>query len=301
MTEHFDSHCHLTDTAFRDDREAVLHRAAAAGVTRAVTIASSVADARAAIALVLGSLEAADRPVQATDGPARAAGEAAHRGGATGGAAEPRAAARAARPLRPRLWCTAGIHPHEAGAAASGDLEAIRELAAAHEEVVAIGETGLDYHYDNAPRPVQRRLFDAHLTLASELALPIVVHAREADADIAAALSGMPRGVTGVLHCFTGGTRAFERASAAGWYVSFSGIVSFGSFAAADLLREVPGDRLLVETDAPYLAPHPVRGHRNEPANVVHVADAVARHLGIDGREVARRATENACRLYGVA
>jgi TatD DNase family protein len=268
VTEHFDSHCHLTDTAFRDDREAVLHRAAAAGVTRAVTIASSVADARAAIALVLGSLGAADGP---------------------------------ARPLRPRLWCTAGIHPHEAGAAASGDLQAIRELAAAHEEVVAIGETGLDYHYDNAPRPVQRRLFDAHLALASELALPIVVHAREADADIAAALSGMPRGVTGVLHCFTGGTRAFERASAAGWYVSFSGIASFGSFAAADLLREVPGDRLLVETDAPYLAPHPVRGRRNEPANVVHVAGAVARHLGIDGREVARRATENACRLYGVA
>ena len=284
MREHFDSHCHLTDTAFREDREAVLHRAGAAGVTRVVTIASSVADARAALALVRGAPGRGDAGGQPA---ADVAGQAAD------------AAGQAAAGLR--LWCTAGIHPHEAGRAAEGDLAELRELAASNAEVVAVGETGLDYHYDNAPRPVQRRLFDAHLALAAELALPVVVHARDADADIAAALGSMPPGVAGVLHCFTGGRQAFERAGAAGWYVSFSGIASFASFEAADLLREVPENRLMIETDAPYLAPQPVRGRRNEPANVVHVAEAVRRHLDVDSHEIARRTTENACRFYGVA
>ncbi len=163
-----------------------------------------------------------------------------------------------------------------------------------------MGETGLDYHYDNAPRPVQRALFDEHLVLASETGLPVVVHAREADDDVAAALRGMPAGTLGVLHCFTGGERAFDEAMAAGWYVSFSGIASFGSFDAADFLREVPGDRLLVETDAPYLAPVPRRGRRNEPAYVVHVVEAVARHLGEEPDAVALRTADNARRFYGV-
>ena len=256
MIEYFDSHCHLTATAFREDREAVLLRASDAGVTRIVTIASDVADAEAALAL------------------ARA---------------------------RPGLWSTAGVHPHEAGAADPADLGRVRALAVEHEEVVAIGETGLDYHYDNAPRPVQRRLFEAHLALGAELSLPVVVHAREADEDVAAALRAMPSGTVGVLHCFTGGARAFGEAMAAGWYVSFSGIASFRSFEPVDLLREVPADRLLVETDAPYLAPVPNRGRRNEPANVVHVAEAVAGHLVAEADEVARRTTENARRFYGVA
>ena len=255
----FDSHCHLTDAAFRDDREAVLLRASEAGVTRLVSIASNVADAREALAL------------------ARAA---------------------AGRPTR--IWCTAGVHPHEAGRAAPGDLDAIRALAA-EPEVVAVGETGLDYHYDNAPRDVQRRLFDEHLALGAETGLPVVVHAREADDDVAAALRAMPPGTRGVLHCFTGGDAAFVEAMAAGWYVSFSGIASFKSFGAVERLREVPSDRLLVETDSPYLAPIPNRGRRNEPAFAAHVVEAVARHLGADPGEVARRTTENACRFYGVS
>ena len=167
--------------------------------------------------------------------------------------------------------------------------------------MVAVGETGLDYHYDNAPRAVQRRLFDAHLELGGELDLPVVVHAREADEDVAAALTNAPAAVAGILHCFTGGPLAFEAAMERGWYVSFSGIASFKSFGPVDLLRAVPDDRLLIETDAPYLSPVPKRGRRNEPAHVVHVAEAVARHLGTTGEEVARRATENACRCYGVA
>lgn len=255
MIEYFDSHCHLTDAAFRDDREAVLHRASEAGVTRLVTIASDVADAVAALEL------ARDRP---------------------------------------GVWCTAGVHPHEAGKAAPTDVDAVRELATGHAEVVAIGETGLDFHYDHSPRAVQTELFEAHLALGAETGLPVVVHAREADPEIAAALRAMPKGTMGVLHCFAGGEAAFAEAMAAGWYVSFSGIASFGSFKAADLLRQVPADRLLVETDSPYLAPVPHRGRRNEPALVVHVVEAVARLLDSTPTELAARTTGNARRFYGV-
>jgi TatD DNase family protein len=256
VIEYFDSHCHLTDAAFREDREAVLLRASEAGVTRAVSIASDVADAHAALALARG---------------------------------------------RKGLWCTAGVHPHEAGKARAGDLDAVRALATENDEVVAIGETGLDFHYDHSPRSVQEDLFRAHLALGAETGLPVVVHAREADERIAAALRAMPAGTMGVLHCFTGGDAAFAEAMAAGWYVSFSGIASFGSFRAADRLREVPRDRLLVETDSPYLAPVPARGKRNEPALVVRVVEAVARHLDMDAGELARTTTENACRFYSVS
>lgn len=255
MIEYFDSHCHLTDAAFRDDREAVLHRAVEAGVKRLVTIASDVSDARAALDFARG---------------------------------------------RPGVWCTAGVHPHEAAKAGPGDIDAVRELATGHDEVVAIGETGLDFHYDHSPRAVQASLFEAHLALGAETRLPVVVHAREADQEIAAALRSMPPGTTGVLHCFTGGDAAFAEAMAAGWYVSFAGIASFKSFGAIDRLREVPPDRLLVETDSPYLAPVPHRGRRNEPALVVQVVDAVARHLDVPATELARRTTENARRFYGV-
>jgi TatD DNase family protein len=254
VSEYFDSHCHLTDAAFRDDREAVLRRAHDAGVTRIVTIASTAEDAEDARRLAEG---------------------------------------------RTGVWCTAGIHPHEAGAAKSGAIDRIR-AAAAETAVVAIGETGLDYFYDNAPRDVQRRLFAAHLALAAELRLPVVVHARDADDDVAAALREMPDGTSGVLHCFTGGEKAFTEAMSRGWYVSFSGIASFKSFEPIELLRRVPEDRLLIETDAPYLAPAPKRGRRNEPANVVHVAAAVARHLGVEPDDLARRTTANARRFYSV-
>jgi len=200
---------------------------------------------------------------------------------------------------RPGLWCTAGVHPHQAGEAASDAAERVRELAG-HPEVVAVGETGLDYHYDHSPRAVQQHLFDQHLGLGAELDLPVVVHAREADDDVAAALRRAPDGVRGVLHCFTGGDRAFETAMAMDWYVSFSGIASFGSFGAVELLRAVPRDRLLVETDSPYLAPVPYRGTRNEPARVVDVARAVAEHRGMEPQELAALTTRNALRFYGL-
>ncbi|MHB1192287.1 MAG: TatD family hydrolase [Longimicrobiales bacterium] len=253
MIEFFDSHCHLTDAAFRDDREAALLRAREAGVAGLVTIASTLDDAGDALALARS-----------------------HEG----------------------VWCTAGVHPHEAGGAPADAEQRLREMAVLP-EVVALGETGLDYHYDHAPRPVQRRLFDLHLALGAECGLPVVVHAREADDDIASALRAAPGATRGVLHCFTGGARAFEEALARGWHVSFSGIASFRTFAVAELLREVPADRLLVETDSPYLAPVPFRGKRNEPAFVPHVAAAVAAHLGESVEAVAARTTANARSFYG--
>lgn len=261
MIEYFDSHCHLTATAFRDDREAVLRSAREAGVTRLVTIASNLEDARAALDVVRSAVERTDEI--------------------------------------PSIWSTAGVHPHDAGEADPSDLEGIEALLA-DEAVVAVGETGLDYYYDHSPRAEQRTSFDAHLELAGRYDLPVVVHAREADADIAAALRSMPTGTRGVLHCFTGGPKAFEEAMRADWYVSFSGIASFKSFEAVDLLREVPRDRLLIETDSPYLAPVPKRGRRNEPGYVPFVARAVAERLSLDVEEVAERTTENAKRMYGV-
>jgi len=198
------------------------------------------------------------------------------------------------------IWSTAGVHPHAAGDAAPDALDRVRAIATEHAEVVAIGETGLDFFYDTAPRDVQRDLFDRHLALGAELGLPVVVHAREADVEVADALDRMPQGTRGVLHCFTGGPLAFERALAADWYVSFSGIASFKNFGAIDFLRRVPEDRILIETDSPYLAPIPHRGKRNQPTFVPRVAEAVAGHLERSVDDVARITTENACRFYGI-
>jgi TatD DNase family protein len=198
------------------------------------------------------------------------------------------------------VWAAVGVHPHIADRTDPGVLARIALLAATP-EVVAVGETGLDYHYDHAPRDAQRRSFLAHLDLAERLDLPVIVHSRSADSDTAAVLRDAAAGrVRGVLHCFDGGPALLDAALEAGWYVSFSGVVTFKNYAGADLLRAVPADRLLVETDSPYLAPVPMRGKRNEPAFVRHVAEAVAAHRGVPFEGVARTTTENACTLYGI-
>ncbi len=174
------------------------------------------------------------------------------------------------------VYAAIGIHPHIADRTDPGILERITELAN-ELGIVAIGETGLDYHYDNAPRDAQRRSFHQHIELAGELDLPVIVHSRSADADTAAALRDAAAAeIRGVLHCFDGGAALLDAALEAGWFISFSGIVTFRNYAGADLLRATPGDRLLVETDSPYLAPIPMRGKRNEPAFVRHTAEAVA-------------------------
>lgn len=196
----------------------------------------------------------------------------------------------------PGVWATAGLHPHEADRFGPEALGRLEELAS-REEVVAIGETGLDYHYDNAPPEVQRAAFEAQVGLAGELGLPVVVHSREADADTAAVIRGAGTRVRGVLHCFTGGDDLLDAALEAGWYVSFSGIATFGSWDGAARVARVPPRRLLIETDSPYLAPVPERGHRNEPAFLVHICRAVARQRDAEVSEIAE-ATRAAARAF---
>lgn len=247
----FDSHLHLTAARFDEDREEVLDRARAAGVSEMVTIASDPTDARAAIEL------------------------ASERSG---------------------LWATAGLHPHEA-AGTSDDVLSDVEALAADDAVVALGETGLDFHYDHAPRDAQLANFRAHLELAERTDLPVVVHSRSAEAETAALVSEFGDRVSGVLHCFSGGEALLATALEAGWYVSFSGLVTFVPELEA-AVREAPADRVLIETDAPYLAPAPKRGRRNEPAFLTHTCARVAEIRDVAFDEMAAVTRRNARRFY---
>ena len=211
-------------------------------------------------------------------------------------AADSRAAARLAE-SHAGMWCSAGVHPHSASNAAAS-LSAVRDLAA-RPACVAIGETGLDYHYDNALREEQRRSFVAHAQLAADFELPLIVHSRDAEVDTAAFVRESGGEVRGVIHCFTGSAELMAEAIEAGWLVSFTGVASFKSFDAS-LVRDVPADRYMIETDAPYLAPVPKRGRRNEPAFASHVAEAVSRIRGEPLEQVARDSWENASRFYGL-
>ncbi|HEY8527315.1 MAG TPA: TatD family hydrolase [Acidimicrobiales bacterium] len=195
------------------------------------------------------------------------------------------------------VWATAGVHPHEAKRGLDGLAELLDEP-----EVVAVGECGLDYHYDHSPRAVQREVFAAQIALAHERDLTLVIHTREAWADTfdVLAAEGVPERT--VLHCFTGGPDEARRCLDLGGYLSFSGIVTFPS---ASELREAaalcPRDRLLVETDSPYLAPVPHRGRRNRPALVPLVGAAVGEAQGVDVAAVAEATWANAERVYRLA
>ena len=197
---------------------------------------------------------------------------------------------------RPGLSATAGVHPHEA-TTWSPDAAARLMALLALPEVVAVGETGLDYHYEHSPRVAQRRAFEAQLALAAALGKPVVVHARDADDDMAAMLARAR--VTLVLHSFSSGPKLFEAGMAIDAYFSFSGMITFKNWAPAVPLTAYPPIRLLVETDAPYLAPVPHRGKRNEPAYVRDVAEALARARAESPDAVARQTTDNARRLFG--
>ena len=198
----------------------------------------------------------------------------------------------------PLLRWTAGIHPQDA---ASFDAAAhVPALAALLDTgAVAIGECGLDYHYDDAPRDRQRDAFEAQLQLAADRDLPVIVHTRDAEGDTALMLDRAARdGVVGVLHCYTGSAALAERALSYGWYVSFSGIITFRNWTDLALLRLVPDARLLVESDAPFLAPVPRRGKRNEPAWVVHTIERLAEARGVSAELLADRCRENTERLF---
>ena len=199
------------------------------------------------------------------------------------------------------VWFSAGIHPHEAGNEAQAcDIDAIM-AAADHPRCVAIGEAGLDYHYDYAPRERQAASFRAQITAARQLGLPIIVHAREADQDIAEIIEDeMDKGAfTGVLHCFSSGTELAKRALNVGFYVSFSGILTFKSAETIQqVAREAPADRIMVETDAPFLAPVPMRGKSNEPAYTSHTLAKLAELRDMQVDDMARVTRANTVRLF---
>jgi len=193
------------------------------------------------------------------------------------------------------VYAILGIHPHEAGTATEGDLTQLRELLG-HPKAVAVGETGLDWYRDYAPREAQRRLFASQLELAAETAKPIVIHTRAADDDTLAALNGFAGTV--VLHCFSS-PHMLPAALEHGWYVSFAGNATFPK--AVDLrlaATQVPPDRILAETDSPYLAPQAVRGRPNEPANVVHTVAVLAQARGEAPAELERRIDGNAAECF---
>ncbi len=255
-----DSHCHLADDAFVADRQAVIERAEAAGLTHALCILAAE-----------NSTE-----VQRAHELAR---------------------------LWPALRFGIGLHPHQAGQFSGREAEVVsvvRAVIASIPEVRALGEIGLDYHYDFAPRPVQHEVFRLQIRLARELDLPIIVHTREAEDDTLAILREETGGsVSGVMHCFTGTPRLAEEALALGMHISFAGIVTFPKGAnVREVAAIVPADRLLCETDSPYLAPIPHRGKRNEPAWVARVAEALATLRRVPLQELQQQTSANFQTLF---
>jgi TatD DNase family protein len=251
-----DSHAHVADPAFDDDRDEVIRRARAAGAVAIVAIGESIAAAARARNVAV-----------------------AHPG---------------------FVYFTAGVHPHDAATFdAVNDPVSIR--SAVEQGAVAIGECGLDYHYDHAPRQLQRRAFAAQLAIAGEMRRPVVVHTREAEDDTAAMVREAGNAnIGGVLHCFTGSHALAYTALESGWYISFSGIVTFKKWADDELLRLVPDDRLLVESDAPYLAPVPDRGKRNEPAWVARTVERIATARGAAPEAIGDLAVSNAIRFFSL-
>lgn len=202
----------------------------------------------------------------------------------------------------PQVYAAIGYHPHQAAAWTEEAMASLKRLAA-HPKVRAIGETGLDYHYMYSPRETQLEVFRRFVALACEVELPLVIHSRDADEDTIAVLEeGGAERCGGVIHCYSSGWELARRALDLGFYISFSGMVTFKN---AGVLREaatrVPADRLLVETDAPFLAPIPHRGKQNEPAWVTHTARVLAEARGESLEALAESTTANACRFYGIS
>ena len=261
--ELFDSHAHLQDAAFTSDVEAVLDRAIAAGVTRILLPASDLSDTAAA--------------------------------------------ARLAR-TKPGLYYSAGCHPHEASEYTRSDKALLEELVVRpdHGPLLAIGEIGLDYHYDFSPRPIQQRVFMEQMEIAWTLRLPMIIHEREATADCLSILNDFRRSrkllpEPGVFHCFSGSVETAELLLDMGFYLGFDGPITFSNAKKAlAVIRMCPRDRMLIETDSPYLTPSPYRGQRNEPAYVAIIATRLAQELDMSQEEAALLTTQNACRCFGL-
>jgi TatD DNase family protein len=248
-----DSHCHLADKVFDEDRDAVIERAKGTGVTHMVCIGDTIEESEKCVELI-GKYE--------------------------------------------QLLCTVGVHPHEARAFKEGDIELLKALAQSSDNVRAIGEIGLDYHYDHSPRDVQRVVFRAQLELAKDLNLPAVIHSREAIEDTWEIVSGVnPEKL--VLHCCTEKFEDVERFLDHGYLLSFTGIATYTN--AEEVHRTIakcPLEHMMIETDAPYLAPIPYRGKRNEPAFVLEIAKCVAELKGVTLEEVDEVTTRTTLLFY---
>jgi len=203
---------------------------------------------------------------------------------------------------RDELWCTVGVHPHEAKEAVEqGDLYEMLKHFTQFDKVIGLGETGLDYYYEHSPKVEQQEAFKTHIRLAKETGLPLIVHTRDAEEDTIAMLRAEQGNITGVIHCFSGSQWLAEQSLELGFYISISGIVTFNKAQGIrDTVMTVPLDRLLVETDAPYLAPVPKRGQRNEPSYMIHTAQKVAELKGVAMDELAAVTTSNFERLFNI-
>ena len=256
MTEWFDSHCHVDEEAFDEDREEVLSRMKANGVTRCAVIGSDMETSRRAAAFA-----------------------AAHSGVVAAG----------------------GFHPHEASRFRESNLDELREMYQKG-RIRAIGEIGLDYYYDHSPRDVQREVCIRQMELAWELKAPVAYHIRDAHQEMLEIMKGMKARLTGgIIHCFSGSAEIAKEYLKLGYYISFAGPLTFKKAPRLqEAVKLVPKDRLLIETDSPYMAPEPVRGRRNEPANVRYVGLKMAELRGEKPEEVAAFTTENAMQVYGI-
>lgn len=200
----------------------------------------------------------------------------------------------------PMLYGTVGVHPHEAGKFQPEDLERMAQWVK-HPKIVGVGEIGLDYFYDLSPRDVQKAVLQAQLDFAVERDMPVVFHVRDAHGDMAELLSARKTLPAGVFHCYSGSWETAKQYLDMGFYLSFAGPVTYKNAAKLqEVARLVPADRLMVETDSPYLAPVPLRGKRNEPAYVAHVARVVAELRGLSPEALAELATANTCRLFRI-
>ena len=256
MTEWFDSHCHVDEEQFNEDREAVLARMREHGITRYAVIGSDMATSRRAVDFC-----------------------AAHDG----------------------AYAVGGIHPHEAKGFREEDQDEIRGWYRSG-KIRAIGEIGLDYYYDLSPRETQRAVCIRQMELAWEIGAPVAYHIRDAHGEMLEIMKSMKNRLTGgIIHCFSGSPEMAKEYLKLGYYISFAGPLTFKKAPKLqETARIVPKDRLLIETDSPYMAPEPVRGRRNEPANVRYVGMKLAEIRGESAEEVAAYTTENAMRVYGV-
>ncbi len=251
----FDSHAHIDDKKFNDDRDATIVRALENGI-------GGILNAGADMFSSARAVELAER--------------------------------------YEAVYAAVGIHPHDAKEAREADYSKLAEWAD-RPKVVAIGEIGLDYHYDFSPRDVQKTVLIRQLDLARQLGKPVIIHDREAHADILSIMKKEGAGLTGVFHCFSGSMEMAREVLAMGLYLSFAGPVTFANaHKLKEVARDIPLERLLVETDSPYLTPEPYRGRRNEPAYVQYVAETIAALRNVEPEYLAKITTENTKRLFGI-